>query len=65
MEGDRRAERRSVRTVRRIAAETEITTIDNAAERAGRELGRLSKAQTYRDVLVQALTDEPPLRMVE
>ena len=34
----------SVRTVRRIAAETEITTIDNAAERARREVGRPAKA---------------------
>jgi transposase len=55
----------SVRTVRRIAAETEITTIDNAAERARREVGRPSKAEAYRDVLVQALTDEPTLRTVE
>jgi len=55
----------SVRTVRRIAAETEITTIDNAAERARREVGRPSKAAAYRDVLVQALTEEPTLRTVE
>jgi hypothetical protein len=62
VEGDRRAERR-VRADR--AAETEITTIDNAAERARREVGRPSKAEAYRDVLVQALTDEPTLRTVE
>ena len=55
----------SVRTVRRIAAETEITTIDNAAERARREVGRPSKAEAYREVLVQALTEEPTLRTVE
>jgi transposase len=55
----------SVRTVRRIAAETEITTIDNAAERARREVGRPSTAEAYRDVLVQALTEEPTLRTVE
>ena len=55
----------SVRTVRRIAAETEITTIDNAAERARRQVGRPSKADAYRDVLVQALTEEPTLRSVE
>ena len=55
----------SVRTVRRIAAETAITTIDNAAERARREVGRPSKAEAYRDVLVQALTEEPTLRTVE
>ena len=55
----------SVRTVRRIAAETEVTTIDNAAERARRQVGRPSKAEAYREVLVQALTEEPTLRSVE
>jgi transposase len=55
----------SVRTVRRIAAETDITTIDNASERARRQVGRPSKADEYRDVLVQALTEEPTLRSVE
>ena len=54
----------SVRTVRRIAAETEITTIDNAAERVRREVGRPSTADAYRDVLVKALTEEPTLRTV-
>jgi transposase len=51
----------SVRTVRRIAAETDITTIDNAAERARRQVGRPSKADEYRDVLTTALTQEPTL----
>ena len=55
----------SVRTVRRIVAEADITTIDNAAERARRQVGRPSKADEYRDVLVQALTEEPMLRSVE
>jgi transposase len=55
----------SVRTVRRIAAETDITTIDNAAERARRQVGRPSKADTYREVLTQALREEPTLRSVE
>ena len=55
----------SVRTVRRIAAETAVTTIDNAAERARRQVGRPSKADEYREVLVQALTEEPTLRSVE
>ena len=55
----------SVRTVRRIAAETDITTIDNAAERARRQVGRPSKADEYRDVLTAALTEEPTLRSVE
>jgi transposase len=55
----------SVRTVRRIAAQAAITTIDNAAERARRQVGRPSKAATYRDMLAQALTEEPTLRSVE
>ena len=55
----------SVRTVRRIAAETDITTIDNGAERARREVGRPSKGEEYRDVLMAALTEEPTLRSVE
>ena len=55
----------SVRTVRRIAAEAAVTTVDNAAERARREVGRPSKAEAYREVLVTALTEEPTLRSVE
>jgi transposase len=55
----------SVRTVRRIAAEAKITTIDNAAERARREVGRPSTAEAYRDLFVQALTDAPRVRTVE
>ena len=55
----------SVRTVRRIAAEADVATIDSAAERARRQVGRPSKADEYRDVLVQALTEEPTLRSVE
>jgi transposase len=55
----------SVRTVRRIAAETDVTTIDNTDERGRRQIGRPSKADAYRDVLTQALRDEPTLRSVE
>jgi hypothetical protein len=55
----------SVRTVRRVAVEAAVTTVDNAAERARRQVGRPSTAEAYRDVLVQALTEEPRLRSVE
>ena len=55
----------SVRTVRRIAAEDAISTIDNAGERARRQVGRPSTAEAYRDVLQQALAAEPTLRSVE
>src|SRR6476646_3256931 len=52
-------------TARRVAAEDAVTTVDNAAERAQRQIGRPSKAEAYRDVLVKALTEDPALRSVE
>jgi transposase len=55
----------SVRTVRRVAAESAVTTVDNAGERARRQIGRPSKADAYREVIVQALTEMPTLRSVE
>jgi transposase len=55
----------SVRTVRRIAVEADVSAIDNAAERTRREVGRPSKADAYREILTQALTEEPALRSVE
>jgi transposase len=58
---DRRVGRHG--TVR--AAEEAVTTVDNAAERAQRQIGQPSKAEAYRDVLVKALTADPTLRSVE
>lgn len=55
----------SVSTAQRVVAEEAVTTVDNAAERARREVGRPSKAEAYRDVLVQALTEQPDVRSVE
>jgi hypothetical protein len=55
----------SEKTARRIAAENPITIVDNGAERARRQVGRPSKADAYRAVLVAALTEEPSLRSVE
>jgi transposase len=55
----------SVRTVRRVGAEAAVTTVDNGAERARRQVGRPSKAEAYRDVLVQALTEDAALRSIE
>jgi hypothetical protein len=55
----------SEKTARRIAVENPITSVDNAAERVRRHVGRPSKADAYRDVLVQALTENPELRSVE
>lgn len=55
----------SVSTAQRVVAEAAVTTVDNAAERARREVGRPSKAEAYRDVLVQALIEQPDVRSVE
>ena len=55
----------SVSTAQRIVAEDAVTTVDNAAERARREVGRPSKAEACRDVLVRALTEQPDVRSVE
>jgi transposase len=53
------------RTVRRIAAESAVTSVDNDAERTRRQVGRPSRAEAYRDVLVTALREEPTVRSVE
>jgi transposase len=55
----------SIGTVRRVAAEDAIESVDNAAARARRQIGRPSKAEAYRELLVSALTEEPTLRSVE
>jgi transposase len=55
----------SIGTVRRVTAEDTVTTVDNAAERARRQVGRPSTAEAYRAVLVQALTEDATLRSVE
>jgi transposase len=55
----------SEKTARRIAAEEPVTEVDNEAARARRQVGRPSKAEAYRDVLVQALTEDRSLRSVE
>src|SRR4029450_3899520 len=55
----------SIGTARRVAAEATVATIDNAAERMRRQIGRPSKADAFRAVLVQALTEDAALRSVE
>ena len=55
----------SEKTARRIATEDPVTSVDNAAARAQRQVGRPSKAEAYREVLVQALTEDADLRTVE
>lgn len=55
----------SVRTARRVAVEAAVTTVDNDAECARRQIGRPSKAEAYRHVVVRALTEDATLRSVE
>ena len=55
----------SVGTARRVATEAGVTTVDNAAERARRQIGRPSTAEAYRELLVQALTEQPAVKSVE
>ncbi|MEO7273178.1 MAG: hypothetical protein ABIX28_08560 [Vicinamibacterales bacterium] len=55
----------SVRTARRVAEEAAVTTVDNAAERARRRVGRPLKAEAYRDVIERALTEDGTVRSVE
>ena len=55
----------SLGTARRVAAEDAVASVDNGAERARRQIGRPSKAEAYREVLGQALTEDPTLRSVE
>jgi len=55
----------SVRTVRRVAEEAAVTTVDNAGERARRQVGRPAKADAFGEVIVRALTEDATLRSVE
>jgi transposase len=55
----------SEKTAQRIAAEDAVTSVDNAAERSRRQVGRPGKADVYRDVLVKALTEDPDVKSVE
>ncbi len=48
----------SVGTVRRVVDETAVTTVDNAAERDRRQIGRPSTAEAYREVLLAALAED-------
>lgn len=55
----------SVGTVRRVEDEAAVETVDNVAARARRQIGRPSKAVAFREVLRQALAEDPALRSVE
>lgn len=45
-------------TVRGTEAEAAVTAVDSDAEQRRREIGRLSKAEAYREALLAALTDD-------
>ena len=53
------------RTVQRVEAEAPVTTFATDGERARRQLGRPSKAEPYRAVLVAELATEPDVLAVE
>ncbi len=55
----------SLGTVRLVEAEAAVTTVDNAAERDRRQIGRPPQAEAYREVLLTALADDAALRTVE
>lgn len=55
----------SVRTVRRIAEEEVVTDVDDAAERRRRRVGRPSKTEPYRPVIVEILAADPGLMSLE
>ena len=55
----------SIGTVRRVVDEDAVTTVDNDAERDRRHVGRPSKAEAFREVLLAALVDDATLRTVE
>jgi hypothetical protein len=55
----------SRRRVVRVDAEAPVTSVDNEAERALRDVGRPSKAEPFRAFVVEQLTKEPALLSVE
>jgi transposase len=55
----------SRRSVVRVDAEAPITSVDNEAERARRDVGRPSKAEPFRSFVAEQLTKEPALLSVE
>src|SRR5688572_320726 len=52
-------------SVRRIEAEAAVSSVDTAAERERRSIGRPSKAEPYRSFLAEQLASEPEVRVVE
>lgn len=55
----------STRSVRRVAAEPPVTSLDTEAERARRRIGRPSKAEPFREFLTCELVAQPDALAVE
>jgi transposase len=55
----------SVRSVRRVEGEDAVSDVDNEAERERRRIGRPSKAEPFRPLVVEQLTKEPELLSLE
>jgi transposase len=55
----------SVRSVQRVEDEPPVTSLDSAAERERRSVGRPSKAEPFRGFVVEQLTKEPDLISLE
>ena len=53
------------RTARRIAKESPVEEVDDAAERARRGIGRPKKAEPFRAFIVETLANEPTLMALE
>jgi hypothetical protein len=51
----------SLRSVKRIAAEAPVVHVDDAAEREKRRIGRPSKVEDFRKLVVKILEEKPDL----
>jgi transposase len=55
----------SVRTVRRVAEEPEVESVDDRRERRARHVGRPSKVEKHREFVKELLEKEPGLMSLE
>jgi transposase len=53
------------RTVRSVAREAEVRSIDDGLERRRRAIGRPSKAEAFRELVARLLADEPEMMSLE
>jgi len=55
----------SLRTVREIDREADVTNVDDEAERGKRGIGRPSKVEVFRDFVTKLIAEEPALLSLE